>query len=261
MNRTWTHGLLACAFAFAFACATMAATGACAEETSPDTPLALARLDSVAIAVPGHVTGLAWLGADTLAVLVIGEEPATGGQAPAQLVLQSRAGRVLRSEDVTGVLDRTLAWDGRELWSCGDVDGGGSQLYRLDPALLTVRASYPTPGHRPGGLCSDGRFLWLCDRDAGRLARFDPALNEFTRVSSTPGFSPCGLAWDGRNLWLTDVGTGRLYRLSGSRRAWSGTVEARDFLSRGKPVQLVHDGHDLWLLAEGTVWLVRVRIS
>lgn len=232
-----------------------------AEEPAPSTPLALARVDSLAVAAPGRVTGLAWLGADSLAVLVVGEDPAGGGPAPVKLVLQNRAGRILRSEDVTGVLSRALAWDGRELWGCGDVDGGGSRLYRLDPALLTVRASYPTPGHRPEGMCSDGRFLWLTDRDAGRLARFDPALNEFTRVASTPGFSPCGVAWDGRSLWLTDVGTGRLYRLSGSRRAWSGTVVPGDFLCRGRAVQLAHDGRDLWLLAAGSSWLVRVRIS
>ncbi len=243
------------------ACLVALAAGARAEEPAPSTPLALARLDSLAIAAPGLVTGVAWLGADSLAVLVVGDEPAGGGRAPVRLVLQSRAGKVLRSEDVTGVLDRGLAWDGRELWGCGDVDGGASRLYRLDPVLLTVRASYPTPGHRPAGLCSDGRFLWLADRDAGRLARFDPALNEFTRVSSTPGFSPCGVAWDGRNLWLTDIATGRLYRLSGSRRAWSGTVVADDFLRRGTPVHLAHDGRDLWLLAEGAGWLVRVRIS
>jgi streptogramin lyase len=255
MSRSWKYGMLV------LVCAAVVTTGARAEDPLPSTPLAMARVDSVHIAVAGRVTGLAWLGADTLAVLVVGEEPLEGGRAQAQLVLQSRSGRVWRREDVTGVLDRTLAWDGRELWSCGDVEGGNSQLYRLDPALLTVRGSYPTPGHRPAGMCSDGRFLWLADRDAGRLARFDPALNEFTRVSSTPGFSPCGLAWDGRNLWLTDVGTGRLYRLSGSRRAWSGTVEASDFLSRGRPVLLAHDGRDLWILAEGAGWLVRVRIS
>jgi hypothetical protein len=232
-----------------------------AQDEDPNTVLALARLDSLEIAAPGRVTGLAWMGADTLAVLVVQDDRvALAGRPETRLVVQTRAGVVLRSEDVTGVLDRALAWDGRELWSCGDIDAGGSLLYRLEPALLTVRDSYATPGHRPTGLCHDGRFLWLTDRDSGRLDRFDPEVNEITRSSPTPGFSPCGLAWDGRNLWLTDVGTGRLYRLSGSRRALNGTVEAAGFLWRGRPVQLAHDGRDLWMLAEGSHWLVRVRI-
>ena len=92
---------------------------------------------------------------------------------------------------------------------------GRSLLYRLDPDLLTVRDSYPTPGHRPAGMCHDGRFLWLTDRDSGRLDRFDPEVREITRSTPTPGFSPCGLAWDGRHLWLTDVGTGQSVPLVG----------------------------------------------
>jgi len=244
--------------ALLFLCGALAAQ---AQDEDPDTVLALSRLDSLAIAAPGRVTGMAWMGADTLALLMVQDDKVTAaGRAETRLVLQTRAGVVLRSEDMTGVLDRALAWDGRELWSCGDIDGGGSLLYRLEPGLLTVRGSYATPGHRPSGLCHDGRFLWLTDRDSGRLDRFDPQVDEITRSAPTPGFSPCGVTWDGRNLWVTDVGTGRLYRLSGSRRAWSGTVEEAAFLWRGRPVHLAHDGRDLWMLPDGSRSLVKVRI-
>lgn len=209
----------------------------------------------------GRVTGLAWLGGDTLAVLVVDDEQAMAeGRSKTRLVLQNRAGTVLRTEDVTGVLDRALAWDGRALWSCGDVDGGGSVLYRLEPGLLTVTASYPAAGHRPTGLCYDGRFVWMTDRDSGRLDRFDPEVMEVNRTAATPGFSPSGLAWDGHSLWLSDFGTGRLYRLSGSRREWSGTVEPGSFLYRGRVVHLAHDGADLWILPEGARRLIKVRI-
>ena len=71
------------------------------------------------------------------------------------------------------------------------------------------------PGHRPTGMCFDGRFLWITDRDSGRVDRFDPEVEEITRSVQAPGFSPCGLAWDGRNMWVTDSGTGRMYRLVG----------------------------------------------
>lgn len=232
------------------------------EEGSPATVLALARLDSVAIAAPGRVAGVAWMSADTLAVLVVDDDDAAGGAAPqARLVLQDRRGRVLRSADVSGVLARGLAWDGASLWGAGDAATGGARLVRLEPRRLAVAAAYPTPGHRPAGVCHDGRFVWLVDRDAGRLERFDPSLLEMTRSTATPAFSPTGLAWDGRHLWLADAGTGRLYRLSGSRRAWSGTVSAADFGYRGRDVHLTHDGQDLWFVPEGGRWLVRVRIS
>lgn len=249
--RRWLVLPLMCAWALA----------ARAQDEGPSTALSLVRLDSLAIAAPGRVTGLAWMGSDTLATLVIEAEEPAAGRPRARLVLQSRAGAVLRSEDVTGVLDRALAWDGQSLWSCGDADDGGARLYQLEPRLLTVRASYTLPGHRPSGLCYDGRFLWLTDRDSGRLERFDPTVNEITRSTPTPAFSPCGLAWDGSHLWVADIGTGRLYRLSGSRRAWSGTVEAGGFLWRGRPVHLAQDRGDLWYLPEGSRWLVRVRIS
>ncbi|MBK8165503.1 MAG: hypothetical protein IPK64_05975 [bacterium] len=229
------------------------------DEGNPATVLALARLDSVAIAASGRVTGVAWLATDTLAVLVVADG-AAGGAGSARLVLQDRRGRVLRSENVTGVLDRGLAWDGRSLWSIGDA-GGGARLFRLEPALMSVAASYPTPGHRPGGVCHDGRFVWLVDRDSGRLERFDPSVLEITRSTAAPAFSPVGLAWDGRHLWLADAGTGRLYRLSGSRRAWSGTVAAEHFHFRGRAVHLTHDGQDLWFVPEDGRWLVRARIS
>lgn len=231
------------------------------EEADPGAVLALARVDSLAITASGRIAGVAWLGPDTLAVLVVRDEATATGTTEARLVLQDRRGTVLRNEDVTGVLDHGLAWDGAALWSCGDAAAGGAQLRRLEPARLTVTASYPTPGHRPTGLCHDGRFVWLTDRDSGRLERFDPELGEVTRSTPTPAFSPCGLAWDGRHLWLTDAGTGRLYRLSGSRRAWSGTVAPADFLRRGVPVLLAHDGRDLWYVAGDGRWLVRVRIS
>ena len=238
-----------------------AAARAGAQDVNPDAVLGLARVDSVAIAAPGRVTGFAWLGPDTLAVLVVGDAASdAAGRAGARLLVQDRRGAVLRSADVTGVLDRGLAWDGHALWSCGDVEGGGSKLYRLDPGPLTVAASFPTAGHRPAGVACDGRFVWLADRDAARLERFDTELGEITRTTPTPAFSPCGLAWDGLHLWVSDAGTGRLYRLSGPSRAWSGTVDAADFLWRGRPVHLSFNGRDLWYLAEGATHAVRVRL-
>lgn len=260
IRRIW---VVACAVA---GCLALGGAGKAAGQAAgevpggPSTVLSLARSDSLAIAVTGQVTGIAWLGADTLAVLVV-KEGAGGALPSTRLVLQDRRGRILRNEDVTGVLDRGLAWDGASLWGAGDVDGGRSKVHRLEPARLTVQASHVTPGHRPSGACHDGRFVWVADRDSGRLERLDPTTGDFTRSLAAPAFSPCGLAWDGRNLWVSDAGSGRLYRLSGSRRELTGTVDAGAFAYRGRAVHLAHDGSDLWFLVEGGRWLVRARIS
>ncbi len=174
-------------------------------------------VDSLDLGVQGNVTGMAWMGPDTLAVLTdIPDTLSQSGDREVVLVLRDRAGEVLRREDFTGVLDRTLAWDGEFLWSCGDARDGTSILYQIEPDTLRVEEAFDTPGHRPVGMCWDGRFLWLTDRDSGRVDRFDPEVKEITRSVVTPGYSPFGLAWDGLYMWVTDSGTGRLYRLAGS---------------------------------------------
>ena len=130
----WCLVMLFCGFGLVAAAqeATVPTPGgqeAAPEEGNPRTVLALARLDSLAIAAPGRVTGLAWIGSDTLAVLVVRDGIVTAGGRPgARLVLQDRRGAGLLDEDVTGVLVRGLAWGGRGLWACGGVGGGAALL-------------------------------------------------------------------------------------------------------------------------------------
>jgi len=186
---------------------------------------------------------------------VLREEPGgpAGSGRHVRLIVQGPGGRVLHDEDFTGILDRGLGWDGRTLWACGDAADGSSILYSIAAdstgALVTVDA-YTAPGHRPTALAWDGTYLWLTDRDSGRIDRFDPAIEEFTRFVVAPGFSPCGLAWDGAAMWLTDAGTGRLYRLVGGRLHCNGVVDPVSFMFRGVGVLLLHDGRNLWYLPE-----------
>ena len=95
--------------------------------------------DTLNLAAAGTVTGLAWMGLDSLAVLtIVPESAADSGGGGVSLVVQDRAGRILGQGDFTGILARGLAYDGRYLWACGDVDDGSSLLYRLSPDLLQV---------------------------------------------------------------------------------------------------------------------------
>jgi hypothetical protein len=213
----------------------------------PDLILSFTTLDSLVLADQGLVAGVTWMGPDTLAVLEdVPDSISTTGDREVRLVFRDQDGFVLNLEEFSGVLDRGLAWDGEYLYSCGDADDGSSILYQIQVDTLQIEEAFDVPGHRPSDLCFDGRYIWITDRDTGRVDRFDPEVRAITRSAVTPGFSPIGVAWDGRNLWLTDSGTGRLYRLSGSRRLWSATVDTDSFLFRGRDVLLLHDGRRFW---------------
>ncbi len=227
--------------------------------------LSFVEVDTLALMGPGRVAGLTWMGPDTLAVLRdVADTLTVSGEREMRLVFQDTTGVVFRDEDFSGVLDRGLAWDGEFLWGCGDADDGSSILYKIGVDSLDVWEvvdAYDTPGHRPSDLCFDGRFVWITDRDSGRVDRFDPEVAEITRSVLTPGFSPVGLAWDGRHMWLTDVGTGLMYRMSGSRRNWTATVAPSVFMHRSEAVLLMSEGERFWYVPAGQNMAVGIRFQ
>jgi hypothetical protein len=224
--------------------------------------LSFSVVDTMVLPGPGSVTGMTWIGPDTLVVLTdIPDTLSESGDREVRMIFRDRMGEILRMEDFTGVLDRTLAWDGEFLWGCGDAQDGSSILYQIEPDTLRVEEAFNTPGHRPVGMCWDGRFLWITDRDGGRVDRFDPEVKEITRSVVTPGFTPFGLAWDGLYMWVTDSGTGRMYRLAGSRRNWSATVDTESFLFRGHDVHLLHDGQSFWYIPAGDTLAYQIRFD
>jgi hypothetical protein len=232
------------------------------QRNAQELELSFSIVDTLQLPEEGFVTGMTWMGPDTLAVLTdIPDTLSESGDREIILVLRDREGEVLGREDFTGVLNRTLAWDGEFLWSCGDAQDGSSILYQIEPDTLRVEEAFDAPGHRPVGMCWDGRFLWITDRDSGRVDRFDPEVNEITRSVVTPGYSPFGVAWDGLYMWVTDSGTGRLYRLSGSRRSWNATVDTESFLFRGQDVHLLHDGTTFWILQAGLHQALEIRFD
>lgn len=218
--------------------------------------------DTLVLPGPGRVVGMTIAGVDSVAFLLdVPDSLSVSGRREVRLRLQGPGGKVLHDEDYTGVLDRGLAWTGEAFFACGDAPDGSSILYEIKVdtlGALVVEGGFTAPGHRPMDMAWDGRYLWVSDRDSGRLDRFDPEVGEFTRFAAAPGFSPCGLAWDGSNMWLTDSGTGRLYRLVGARLRWNGIVDALSFLQRDADILLWHDGASLWYLPAGEAIAVRV---
>jgi DNA-binding beta-propeller fold protein YncE len=205
----------------------------------------------------GELRGLSWLDAHRRVALVarVGEGDVASSET---VTLEWFDGeRLTRSKDVTGLLTRGLAYDGKYLWSLGQPAGSAeARLYKLEGDTLFVDGEYPTPGHAPRDLAWDGTAVWMVDRDRGRLDRFDPEKEEVTRSLPTPGFSPVGLTSDGRHLWVADKGTGRLYRLSPGGSIWNGTVVRESFAQRGNEVMLSSDGEVLWVIpvAGGVIW-------
>lgn len=252
MSRTWIADL-----ALAAAAVLLLAAPAVARDT-----LGLAVVDTLDLA-EGELRGLTWLENDTLVVLVA--FPAATPGAPdsvASLRWLDDEGAVLREHDVTGLLSRGLAYDGKWFWSLGDQDAERpATLYKIESDTLFVDEAYPTPGHRPRDLAWADDGLWLVDRDRGRLDRFDPEAEEVTRSHPTPGFSPAGVAWDGSSLWVSDAATGLLYRLNGRGTVWTGTVRSEDCYLRGAETALVWRGEELWLLPPRSGRAVRVRMD
>lgn len=228
--------------------------------SGPDVAVSFSRIDTLMLPSPGTITGLTWVGLDTLVVLNdIPDSLSESGDRELLMVFQNRDGEILRVEDFTGVLHRGLAWDGEYFFSCGDADDGSSILYRIEPDTLMVDEAYDSPGNRPSSMCYDGRFIWITDRNSGRVDRFDNEVGEITRSVVTPGFSPFGVAFDGKYMWITDSGSGRMYRLTGARRRWSATVDTESFMYRGQDVLLVHDGESFWYVPEGENIAVRIE--
>jgi hypothetical protein len=220
--------------------------------------LVFAASDTMMLPQEGSIVGLAWQGPDTLVVLQdIPAEETLSGIREVKMVFQDRDGILLRMEDYSGVLDRGLAWDGASFWSCGDSDDGMSMIYQIEPDTLHVVESFMAPGHHPRGMSFDGRYIWIADRDAGRIDRLDIETGDITRSVVTPGYSPSGLAWGGTHMFVTDSGTGKMYRLRGARRTWNGTVDAASFMYRGQDVLLLGDVGGLWFVPPGENFMVR----
>lgn len=252
-----------------FAAAVLFAAAACClgpvasgQGDVPDLVLSFTEEDSLPLPPGGWVTGLTFMGPDTLVVLTdTPDSVSVSGDREVRLVFQDRGGRVLMQEDFTGVCERGLAWDGEFLYSCGDAPDGSSILYKIRVDTLQVDGAFNTLGHRPTDLCYDGSYIWITDRDAGRVDRFDPEVDEITRSVLTPGFSPCGVAWDGSWMWVTDSGTGRMYRLSGGRRNWSATISPESYLHRGHNVLLLGDNKAFWYVPPGSSHALKIRIN
>lgn len=223
-------------------------------------PQGLAVVDTLE-QTAGDLRGLTRLD-DGTTVMLVALPAAAPGRPDSEVTLRWLAtdGGVTREHDVTGLLARGLAFDGKWFWSLGDATPERpAMLFKIESDTLFVEGEYPTPGHSPRDLTWADEGLWLVDRDRGRLDRFDPEVEEITRSHPTPAFSPAGVAYDGRDLWVSDVATGLLYRLNGRGTRWLGTVAAADWFARGREVPLVWRDGELLLLPATGGRVVRAR--
>ena len=242
--------LVACALSLV-----LAAAPARAQQT-----LGLAVGDTLEL-TRGELRGLAWLDDGTAVALVAASTAdSVGADGPVTLQWLAPGGAVIREHDVTGMLSRGLAFDGKWFWSLGDASAERpATLYKIESDTLFVAEEYPTPGHRPRDLAWADDGLWLVDRDRGRLDRFDPETEEVTRSYATTAFSPTGVAGDGRDLWISDLATGLIYRLNSGGTRWTGTVAASDWFSRGQELQLHWRDGSLLVTPAGTGRIIRAR--
>jgi hypothetical protein len=233
-------------------------------------PVAAARLPQieasqstrVRLPQPG-VRGLVWQGGQLL--LLYGDSNGLSGPEASyraslvRLDPQTGSSQTLRQE--SGAFETTLAMDREAMWSCGSQVGQAPQLYKLDRSSGAVLATFPLPGHHPGGLAFDGSYLWLADADARKLFRLDVESAKVSRKLPSPGFYPTGLAFDGSNFWAADAASGRIYRLRASNAKADGVLSPEAFPCAGRFVALTWDGQGLWAAASDDSFAVRLELA
>jgi streptogramin lyase len=211
---------------------------------------------------PG-VRGLVWQGGQLLLLYGAGTG-LSGPQASyrASLIrLDPATGQSQTLRQESGAFETALVLDREAMWSCGSQLGQAPQLYKLDRSSGAVLATFPLPGHHPGGLAFDGSYLWLADADARKLFRLDVEAAKVSRKLPSPGFYPTGLAFDGSNFWAADAASGRIYRLRASNARADGVLDPRAFACAGRFVALTWDGQALWAAASDDSFAVRLELG
>ena len=173
--------------------------------------------------------------------------------------VDAASGQLIGLSPASGTVVRTLkaplapvadaAYDGADLWVCGQadvfvyrvnilngdvqkrlnmqrgsftacefalgslwlVDAQANKVLQVDPETGEVRGSFANPGTRADGLAFDGVRFWISDAQTLSIRELDLSGRTLRKYLS-PGPSPQGLAFDGRFLWNADVNK-RIYQL------------------------------------------------
>ncbi len=115
----------------------------------------------------------------------------------------------------------------------------------------------PAPCDHAYGLTWDGRSLWTCDYDAGRLFELNPETGAVRRSLGLPDRNPTGVAWDGRRFWVVCESTARIYRLEPRK----GKIERTLAAPVQRPAALAWCRDGLWIAdrSGGTLYLIDTR--
>ncbi len=63
------------------------------------------------------------------------------------------------------------------------------------------------------GLAWDGKYIWLCDRDAQWIYAIEPSVGSIVDSLRCPAFSPLGLTFGGGYLWISEYDKELIYKV------------------------------------------------
>ncbi len=150
-----------------------------------------------------------------------------------------------------------LAYGDGSLWTSNDFF---NKIYNI-AFTGEVLFEFEPPTGRPSGMASDGKNLWLADRE-GSIFKLGPD-GEVLCSFSMEVNSVTGLAYGAEKLWLVDPGSGvpyyraRIYGLDPEASCRGGSAVVMDALEvpEGRPYGLAWDGSHL-LVASDSLYKV-----
>jgi len=153
----------------------------------------------------------------------------------------------LRSLAFSAVNPTSTTWDGVYVWD--GADGAGVYQYTTGG---TQKSWFNHP-FNVGGICWDGQYLWVTDRDAAyQIYRYTPT-GVVDGTIPTPAHSGGdALTWDGQYLYWQDRPTDTVYQIKRD-----GT-QVNKFGLPGPSVGLGWDGSYLWQASGGVNTIYRI---
>ena len=117
-----------------------------------------------------------------------------------------------------------------------------------------VISSYPTPYSCPGGMASDGKYLYIVDSKSDTIYKIDPQSGKVVSEFPAPGHKPKGLTYDGKYLWMVDAEEGVILKIDPDTKINVKTL----WCPANDPAGLAWDGKCLWLADAGADKLLQV---
>lgn len=106
-----------------------------------------------------------------------------------------------------------------------------------------ILKGFPTPYSCPGGMATDGKYLYIVDSKSDLIYKIDPNTGAIVAEFPAPGHKPKGLAYDGKYLWMADAEEGVILQIDPETK-----INAKSlWCPAQEPAGLAWDGRYLWL--------------